>query len=269
MDIITSFESFTAFVHHASHAPAPFPDDRASRQLGDCHHGVIEMGTASFEEAQRLATSGWSDGLARVKTLADALVVQVFDRVQRTVFTTSVAGGAVNVGRFLAGRPDCFDRWTPDVVATGRGPIVRVVYNTGASAAVSAERMFRRGSAAVALIDLLERSGRRVEVMVASRVTAKRGGGFVTVRCVLKQAEDPLNLPNLAFALCNASTHRRLMWGVRETFPASVVNRFRFRDSKGSYGSPVDLPDDQQGEISTSPRATRSSGRRLIAPSSG
>ena len=37
--------------------------------------------------------------------------------------------------------------------------------------------------------------------------------------------------------------------GVRETFPASVVNRFRFRDSKGSYGSPVDLPEGEQGDL--------------------
>ena len=174
MEHVKSFDSFAAFVDDAAHAPAAFPEDRASRRQGDRHHGVIEMGTASFEEAQRLAGAGWPEGLARVKTLADMLVMQVFDQVQRKVLTTSVAGGAVSVGRFLSGRPDCFIRWSPDVVATGRGPVIRVVYNTGASAAISADRMFRRGSAAVVLIDVLERSGRRVEVMIASRVTSKR-----------------------------------------------------------------------------------------------
>ena len=249
MDHTQSFDTFAAFVQHASFAPAAYPEDRASRRIGDRHHGVLDMGTCSFEETQRLATAGWPEGLARVRTLADSLVLQMFDQVQRRVLTTSVVGGAVNVGRFLAGRPDCFNVWTPDVVASGRGPIVRVVYNTGASAAISAERMFTRGSAAVALIDLLERSGRRVEVSLASRVTGKQDKRFVAITCVVKRADDPVNLSNLAFALCNASTHRRLMWGVRETFPASVVNRFGFKDSKGSYGTPVDLPEDQQGDL--------------------
>jgi hypothetical protein len=249
MEHVKSFDRFADFVHHASVAPAPYPEDRASRRIGARHHGVLEMGTSSFEEAQQLAKAGWPEGLAQIKTLADLLVTQLFDQVQRKTLTASVAGGAVNIGRFLVGRPDCFSVWTPDVVATGRGPIVRVVYNTGASAATSADRMFRRGSAAVALIDLLERSGRRVEVTLASRVTSKRGNGFVTVRSTLKRADEPVNLSNLAFALCNASTHRRLMWAVRETFPAAVVNQFRFRDSRGSYGSPVDMPEDQQGDL--------------------
>src|SRR5690349_10136781 len=63
-------------------------------------------GTSTFTEATELARKGWPEGWARMAALREAIFGKVASRVQKSVVEFRVAGGAVNVGRYLTGRPD-------------------------------------------------------------------------------------------------------------------------------------------------------------------
>jgi hypothetical protein len=232
-DHCKSFGSLRDMVQAADHI-ARFT--QSSRKEGDSYWS----GTATFGEAKDLALRGWEEGVARVRPLAEAIFAHVADKVFVRQPDWTYAGGAVNVGRFVAGHPMAFNTWTNEPRTADGSKIIRIVYNTGASARVDAATMFNRGAAAIALVDALGRSGRRVQVDVVSRVRNSDGTRTMTIWGRLKEAGDPLNLNVLAFALCNAAMHRRIMFGIRETFPFAA----RQGIVPGNYGSSMDVATD-------------------------
>ena len=65
-------------------------------------------GCNTLGEAVDLARHGWPEGWQRMKALRDAIFARMASQVHRDVIQFRIAGGAVNVARFLSGRPDCF-----------------------------------------------------------------------------------------------------------------------------------------------------------------
>jgi hypothetical protein len=100
-----------------------------------------------------------------------------------------IAGGAVNVARFLSGRPDCFmARVKSNQVKDLRSrKVLRMVVNVGARGSVSGDTFFATGAAAVTPIEALERAGMRVQVDMLSLATNALGRQ-VRIACRLKEA---------------------------------------------------------------------------------
>ena len=90
-----SYGSFSEFVRDAASGP-----DRIDM--------VGWAGCATLAEAIELARNGWPEGWQRMKALRDAIFARMASQVHRDVMQFRIAGGAVNVARFLSGRPDCF-----------------------------------------------------------------------------------------------------------------------------------------------------------------
>lgn len=148
-----------------------------------------------------------------------------------------IAGGAVNVGRFLSGRPDCFAaRVRSEQVKDQRSrKALRMVVNVGARAGVSADVFFARGAAAVTLVEGLERAGMRVQVDMISLAT-DGSAGLVRLACRLKEAGETVQRDKLAFCLAHPALHRRLNVALR-------------RKAVGWIGGSIDLPVEERGDI--------------------
>ena len=114
-----------------------------------------------------------------MKALRDAIFARMASQVHRDQMQFRIAGGAVNVARFLSGRPDCFAaRVRSNQVKDLRSrKVLRMVVNVGARGSVSADTFFARGAAAVTLIEALERAGVRVQVDMLSLATNGTGQG--------------------------------------------------------------------------------------------
>ena len=112
-----------------------------------------------------------------MKALREAIFAKMASRMQRDVVQFRIAGGAVNVGRFLSGRPDCFAARVraAEVKEARSRRVVRMVVNVGARASVSSDVFFARGAAAVTLIEALERAGLRVQVDMVTVATNEVG----------------------------------------------------------------------------------------------
>ena len=82
-----------------------------------------------------------------MKALRDAIFARMASEVQRDVMQFRIAGGAVNVARFLSGSPDCFmARVKSNQVKDLRSrKVLRMVVNVGARGSVSADTFFARG----------------------------------------------------------------------------------------------------------------------------
>jgi hypothetical protein len=223
------FDSFTDYVNYA--------DEHRHEGNGNLSTN-FEFYGVSFSEAVRLARQGWPEGWQAMKALRDSIFGKMASQVQKDKVEFRVSGGAVNVGRFLSGRPDCFQTRvkSPDVKQTKSKKVLRVVINTGARAAVSPETFFARGAAAVTLIEALERAGYRVIVDMVS-LAEKGGYRKVHITTRIKQATSCLQLDQLAFILAHISLHRRLTFAVRGSW------------FNGQAGGSVDVPLHERGDI--------------------
>ena len=218
-----AYPTFNDFVRDAASGP-------------DRPDPVAWAGCATLAEAVDLATKGWPEGWQRMKALRDAIFARMASQIHREVVQFRIAGGAVNVARFLSGRPDCFAARvrSSQVKQLRSRKVVRMVVNVGARASVSPDTFFARGAATVTLIEALERAGVRVQVDMIT--VATNGVGQVRLACRLKEAGEVVQLDKLAFCLAHPALHRKLNFGLR-------------RKHVGWVGGSIDVPPEERGDI--------------------
>lgn len=190
-----------------------------------------------FDGAVRLAYEGWQEGRENVEELA----TQIREDIERTsivsyarpLIVADVAGSIANVPAYIAGVPDSMFDWHLEEQSA---PIVHIVIETTASAGISAEFYSVRGSAVVALIDMLETAGRRCEVTLVDTMFSGWGGGHMAdVRTTLKRPGDHLQLDSLAYAICHPGYFRRIGFAHIENLPPRQAEAL----TSANYGTPV------------------------------
>lgn len=241
-----SFDSWTEFC------------DRAARSTnhGDVSHsGETDWnGGVSFDEALQLARDGWAEGADRLADMTARLEGRLANRVIVQLPGYSVVGpGVLDMGRYLNGHPEPFMVWRDgEVSAETESPrgVLRVLVNGCSSWHVDAEAIFWRGAAAVAIVDMAERSGARVEVEMTERVVNYSNGSnhSADTRVMLKRAQDHVPTELLAFALAHPATLRRLTFGYWETLSESERAALAFTPH-GFYGRPDDVPESERGDV--------------------
>ena len=236
-----AFESWGDYVTRSEQATGPL--GRASRET-DSYHSAEWAGTATFEDAVKLARDGWADGAGRLEELTARLEGKLSNvsAVKRIVY--SMAGpGVLDMGRYLMGHPEPYMRWADSEELTDVNPdrIVKLLVNAGANSDLSTERIWWRGAAAVAITDLIESSGARVEIEL---VRKNRSQATHIRRILVKRAQDHISLEILAFALAHNASHRRIDFSVRET-ESEPIRRLIGAYSGGGYGTSTDLDTDE------------------------
>lgn len=226
MTIKKTFNSFEEFVQQAKKRGAGC--EKSSHYKGK--RGFF--GTDSFEEAVDLASRGWAEGAEN----ALAIRARFSGLVSKATATTTcyewdVTGEFLDVATYLSGEPECWG-YSSQSNATQGDKVVKLVINRSISASVSQESIIRRGAAVLAAVDVLEASGKRVEVWIASGVSFKpRQVAGLECRVLVKSASQPLDSDRLAFAIINPATPRRLVFSIEEqngfnptlTYPAAVA----------------------------------------------
>lgn len=208
------FADVDAFLARATHPP----DERIKRIASINSHTEAAFGQfATFEEAATRARLGWPDGLECLKTAAAIAETPqgVASLIPAPVFADE--GDEVAIDRFLDAEADCWVSF-PATVTPARGRVVSVIVHCGGNGLVQPSAWVNRGAAALSLIDSLERAGYRVEVTIATvSQTQERTFQF---SCIIKRAEDALDLDRMAFFLMSSSVQRRFLFRLRETSAA-------------------------------------------------
>lgn len=167
-----------------------------------------------------LHKNGWPEGVSKAMELADEIrdAVPQAEKPRRRP-RWSDQGDEVSMHRVYNGMLDRAWRSTRKVQAEGP-KVISIDVDVGHNAHVSAESLFWSGACAVAITDVLEDMGYRVELF-ATAVTWEQNRACIT-RLVVKRADEPLNINSVAALAAHVATFRyhilkawcRAPWGI-------------------------------------------------------
>jgi hypothetical protein len=226
--------NWTEFLHDAEHAEI-LPDwQQNDGHLPGSIHGDPEFtGTDCYDDALRLLKYGHPDGRSKMAESVEWAQAITRERPAPS-WSHSVSGAMPDVPVYLSGEPEHMLMSEGD---EGQGvmPIVSVVVNVVAACSVNSDRIRRRGAALVALINSIETSGQRVELIAASRAgLRKERGKTASYLITVKEPNEALDLDRVAFTLAHPSMLRRILFRLEEiTLPKR----------EPSYGYPRDYPE--------------------------
>jgi hypothetical protein len=218
----------------------PFPPDvfKQSSQEGESD---FNMG-ASFKDAMRFGEFGWSDGLKKITPLRDALVTKLANLVPVTYNYYHVTGRFFDVPSVIEGMPEQWIDYDEELSDSFKA--VTIVVNGSYSCGVSTDVVLARGACIAALVDLLEITNVRCNVVLEMGFAERmRQDSLAAVRINIKNFDQPLDLNRLAFALAHAASFRRLGFKFLELYPEY------HRTCSYGYGYPGEVPKDRRGNI--------------------
>jgi hypothetical protein len=199
-------------------------------------------GTDTFEDAIKLARNGWDEGINEIQKYSAELSEELIGLLHIPEVHYDVVGDQLDIGRFVNDEPEQFMTLVPAEIE--REPmLLKMGVNFAASQGVPQKTMITRGAAVVALIDALEKHGKRVQVDAISTAfdLFSYGDTFgIETRVRLKEFGDPLQLANLVYVLAHPSAHRRLAFGSWEHAKGSM-RRWLGVFAGGEYGYPLDI----------------------------
>lgn len=189
------------------------------------------FGTATLKAALDLARDGWPEGLAMIHA---GLAVNLAPVHGTPRVRYDVAGAFPNVPRYVAG--DMFHMRDKGEEFNHK-PVVTILVPAAVSAIVTVKQRLNQGMALVRMIDTLENSGRRCEVLLYDRAGNSRDprtcNHWYETRVIVKEASQPLDLDRLAFASMHMAQSRRMGFALCEIF-------FNHKQWE-SYGAPIFL----------------------------
>lgn len=127
------------------------------------------------------------------------------------------AGGSVDMGRFMAGEPECMI--SHELVETeGSGDIITILAAGNCHAEVKPEQLARWGVALAVAVDLLEANGYRVELLTnysIDRCRAMKNRALEHVVPV-KRSDEPLDVDRIIRTVVYPGFFRRTVFRARE-----------------------------------------------------
>lgn len=202
---------------------------------------------ATWEEALRLATDGWSALLPAV----DAEVAELRERIADLALATTLApawdvtGSEVDIGAYLSGVPECMVDAVPQQVST-RGRVVTFVIPAGYVHTTPHAAVHHRGVALAALCSAIVEAGHSVEVWSGLCTYVSMVDRHVGMARVISAAE-PLDMGRLMFAVAHPAMLRRLWLAVWDSAPQAVARRM-YRHNYG-YAPQTCYQEDLPGQI--------------------
>lgn len=199
-----------------------------SRYTWKCEHASIErepgkyghdwFRTPNMKAAVDMALySGWPDG----RQLLSEFVTNIMPQQRNfNVWQFDVAGAFPVVPMYCAGDPLSMIN-DPGTDLRNQYPVIQIDYDHWINNTVSMEDMMIRGAAVLSLAQTLEDHGFQVELRIVSNSYNNRGPKTIhfSYSVVFKKPGEYLDIDRAAFAMCHASSFRRLGFALYEQHP--------------------------------------------------
>lgn len=247
------FESWGAFLDYVNQPPAKGAACESER-IRSSDEWDLGLG---WKGALKAASEGWDGPRVDVDRFASHVEDSLSTDRLVTTFEAryEVSGGEVDMGRFLAGEPECMIEATP-ITISRHGRAVRLVVTGGCTQGFDARMIRNRGAAIVALCDLLAKAQHPVEIWVGWRSEIQYGKHHVQHAVKVQDANEALDINRLLFAIAHPATHRRLAFRARERMDNRVAREacVGTEHRPGTYGRTSDLdasvlPDEAENTI--------------------
>lgn len=234
------FDDLMDYLEVAEHGKIVVPQETRSSHKTDMGKGW--SGTETFEEALKIAREGWPEGRNKALSLSSTLFDKISTLIEKPDLIYDVEGNDYDLGLYLKGEPECWMKYQTQVVEGQGTKIIKLVFNTATSAGVSSRIMIAKGAAIAALTELLEYSGRRVELIECTRQSTE-----LEWYVPLKFADQPLDIDRIIFALAHPANYRRIGFSIMEQ-SEQMKKAGHTGDGWGGYGMPMNI-DEHGGDI--------------------
>jgi hypothetical protein len=238
-------ESWDEFVH-----------DLRTRKINWCVEGSEAYDTSNWsgcrdwDSALDYAVKGHPVARAAI----DSATVKVTSAPE-PLWDTAPVGAFPCIPAYAAGAPE--DMFTmSDIAPPVQSPIVRIVINMSASASVDPRHIVNRGAAVVTLIDKIQSSGRRVE-LIAVKHGHWRNDKYVWAVTV-KRPEEPIDMDRIGLCFATPIMLRRFFFRVMEFTVPEPVSGYSYSTHFADECNDADLVlrNIDGNEYSTPERAT-------------
>lgn len=195
---------------------------------------------AGFDGAVNMAINGWLEGAERVQ---DALK-EFPPKTPAPDTRTDVYGFRPHVPRFCAGAPDSMVRHSPKA-DNGNGPVLTLIVPVNASCNTDAVYMANFGIAVAQYVNQLEMSGTRVELMacICNNWTYMNPASLRhSFSWTIKNADQPLDLAVIAFAIGHPAMWRRLGFAVMERTPIKESSCYAYSQIPATLADIINAP---------------------------
>lgn len=203
-------ESWDRFVH-----------DLRTKKIHWCEHGSEDIstpewsGAKDWQEALDYAIKGHPVGRTKIQAALPKVASE-----PEPLWDVAPVGAFACIPAHAAGVPEDMFIQTEDAPPVS-SPIVRIAVNMSASASVDPQDIVNRGVAIVSLIDRIQASGRRVE-LIAIKHGRLRNDQFVW-SVTVKRPEEPVDMDRIGLVFATPIMLRRFFFRVMEfTVPHPV-----------------------------------------------
>lgn len=213
-----------------------FIRDLRTRKINWCDDGSEGRGSRSWygcrswEEALDYAAKGHPSARAAV----DSVTVKVTSAPE-PLWDVAPVGAFPCIPAYAAGVPEDMFVQSEDAPPTST-PIVKIAVNMAASAGIDADHIVNRGAAIVTLIDRIQSTGRRVELIAFQHCYS--GDNKYIWSVTVKRPEEPVNIDRIGLAFATPIMLRRFFFRVMEFMTPRVVY---------GYGRPAHFEDECNG----------------------
>lgn len=199
------FESLHAMGEYIARSPRVWKQNGATSNNAT---GSWDL-NAGYDGAVKMARYGWPEGAERTQDALKAFPTKTPEPDTKVDFY----GFRPHVPRYCAGAPDSMIRRATQA-ETGSGKVLTLYVSVMSPSFSTAACMANYGVGIAQYVNQMEMEGRRVEVIACATVSGH--GKRHTVSCTVKNADQPLDLAALAFALGHPAMLRRIWFAYME-----------------------------------------------------
>jgi hypothetical protein len=178
-------------------------------------------GKWNLKQACELARTGWAEGLEAIKPRVEKISEMIaLKRFKKEIAYSQMGPGTWDMGRLIQGHPQPWVTFVDsEDVENGQtnGGVVSISFNATVYHGRSVDHIFNKGALVVALVDMLESAGTRVELNLVYHTKMDDYGIPVVVR--VKDAQEIVDMDRIAFALANSACFRRMGFSIYEQAP--------------------------------------------------
>jgi hypothetical protein len=208
-------ESWDEFVHDLRTRKINWADG-GSESVGR----VDWSGCETWEDALEYAVKGHPAGRAAIESAAVKVTME-----PEPLWDTAPVGAFPCIPANAAGVPEDMFAMS-DIAPPVQSPIVRIAVNMSANCHVDAQDIVNRGVAIVSLIDRIQLSGRRVELIAIKHGNDFRSNDKFVWSVTVKRPEEPIDMDRVGLCFATPIMLRRFFFRVLEFMTPSVVDSY-------------------------------------------
>ena len=220
----------------------------------------------SDDGSERVDRGGWSGcrdwnaaldyavkGHAVARAAIDSVTLKVISSPE-PLWDTAPVGAFPCIPAYAAGVPEDMFAMS-DIAPPVQSPVVRIVVNMSASAAVDANHIVNRGAAIVTLIDRIQSTGRRVK-LIAVKHGEYRNDRFIW-SVTVKRPEEPIDMDRVGLVFATPIMLRRFFFRVMEFMVPHAVTGYGYSKhfAEECNGADLVIPNIAGSEYCTPDRA--------------